>query len=226
MKLTAEQLNEIHDFISMHVKYRETCEELFDHLLNALEIKDEAFSLLLVAQIVKEDFGSFELIVEEEKHHRKHVTVKYSKLLWREVLNSFEVPRCFIYIFICWYFYGIYNSIIPEKLMINIMYVLAIVVTFPGVYYFYKRYFIDRRFEKPSLIYNFMNRTWLIGFSIVISIIGLVVQPTALFSVNEEAKFFVLFGTTLLTDIYVRSFKRLFDSKINMLPATRVVIDR
>lgn len=138
MKLTVEQLNEIHHFVSMQVKYRETCEELYDHLLNALEFKDEAFSLVLIAQIIEEDFGSFELIGEEEKHHRKHVTVKYSKLLWREVLNGFEVPRCCIYIVICWYFYMIYNSTMPEKVMINIMYALAIAVTFPACTIFTK----------------------------------------------------------------------------------------
>nr|WP_199156987.1 hypothetical protein [Pedobacter sp. ASV2] len=52
MVLTAQQTQELKDYIFSASKYRETYNEICDHILNALADQNEPYSIELVSRIV------------------------------------------------------------------------------------------------------------------------------------------------------------------------------
>ncbi|QNR85510.1 hypothetical protein H9N25_03270 [Pedobacter riviphilus] len=73
MRLTAQQHQEIKGYIFDVPKYIETYNEVYDHVVNALEDKDEAYSTELVAKIINDDFGSFNEIKQQEELYQKQI---------------------------------------------------------------------------------------------------------------------------------------------------------
>ena len=95
MELTQEQKIEISDYIVTVPKYRETYNELYDHILNALEDSEASFSIEEVLNVVNNDFGGFHEIVYQEKIYEKEVSNKYSKQFRQEMVNTFKWPAIF-----------------------------------------------------------------------------------------------------------------------------------
>ena len=71
MKLSAEQKIELRIYIFNQQKYRETFNEVYDHLINALADSAEPFSVEQVAKIINEDFGGFNTIRAKELQYQK-----------------------------------------------------------------------------------------------------------------------------------------------------------
>lgn len=217
MKLTAEQLAEIRVYIFSAPRFRETYNELYDHIINAMEEIDSEFDMKLVEQIVTDDFGGFEKIVEQEERYQKQVTSKYKRLLGAEMLNTFKFPAilqncCALLISIAFYVYG-------TKYGLNIkpMYkALFIISLLPLLVYIYKRFIADRKHSKLSIKYDFLHHMWLLGqfFSQVI-LFSFVYKGVIIIPIHIQLM--ILSFLFFTGSVFIRAFIKLYKQRISVL---------
>jgi len=220
MKLTEEQLSEIRIYIFGTPRYRETYYELYDHIINALEQLDEPFHLGLVKQIVEDDFGGFEGIVIQEELYQKSVTTKYNRFLGTEMLNFYKTSTAFSTIVLLFIGYMLYNSSLTSEINLKPMSISMIILSMiPGVYYLFKRFVLDRNKFKLSIKYDFLHRTWILGFLMVNGMMGLFVSKNSVFDISNHAKVVIFILLALLLNLYIRSFIKVYNRSIRILTA-------
>lgn len=95
MQLTATQKQVVKDWIFNVPKYRETFNEMYDHILNALKDIDAPFSLTIVDDIVWKDFGGYQMVADNENVFRNVIGRSYLKFFQMEMLNTFKWPGIF-----------------------------------------------------------------------------------------------------------------------------------
>jgi len=220
MKLTEEQLSEIRIYIFGTPRYRETYYELYDHIINALEQLDEPFHLGLVKQIVEDDFGGFEGIVIQEEVYQKSVTTKYNRLLGTEMLNFYKTSTAFSTIVLLFIGYMLYNSSLTSEINLKPMSISMIILSMiPGGYYLFKRFVLDRNKFKLSIKYDFLHRTWILGFLMVNGMMGLFVSKDSVFDISNHSKVVIFILLALLLNLYIRSFIKVYNRRIRILTA-------
>jgi hypothetical protein len=217
MKLTEEQLAEVRIYIFSTPRFRETYNELYDHIVNALEEADSEFSIGLVQQIVKEDFGGFEKIAAQEEQYQKQVTRKYKRLLGAEMLNTFKFPTilsniCALLISIAFYVYGTRYGL-NIKPMYRALYIISLL---PLLVYVYKRFFADRKHIKLSIKYDFLHHMWLIGQFTSQVILFLFVQHWG-FTIPLHIKLMILSFSFFTGSVFIRAFIKLYKQRISVL---------
>ena len=93
MKLTAEQLKTLQDTLKEGVTYRETYEEVYDHILTALEHRDNSLSLAkTLNNIMQSDFGGFKGLRSIEKKRRWTVGKQMAKKQLWYFLDHLKFP--------------------------------------------------------------------------------------------------------------------------------------
>lgn len=218
MKLTPEQLGEIRGFLFETPHYRETYYELYDHVVNALQESGEPFDIDLVSQIVKEDFGGFEGIINQEKAYQKCVTSKYNRLLRSEMLKSFQTSTVLSHLAIIFIGYIFYNASLSSEINLGPTTVSMLILSnIPGVYYVFKRFVLDRNKHKLSIKYDFLHRCWILGFLGVNFILGLLVSKHSLVELSNPHKVIVLMAVFFFINLHVRSFIKVYNKRINIL---------
>jgi hypothetical protein len=218
MKLTEEQLAEIRVYIFGTPRYRETYYELYDHILNALEPLDEPFHFGLVQHIVEEDFGGFEGIVNQEVVYQKSITTKYNRLLSSEMLNFYKTSTVFSTIALLFIGYLFYDASLTSEINLKPMSVSMLIISMvPGAYYLFKRFVLDRNKMKLSIKYDFLHRTWILGFLIVNATMGLFISKNSVFEISNHAKVVICVVLALLLNLYVRSFIKVYNKRISIL---------
>jgi len=217
MKLNQEQLAEIRVYIFATPRFRETYNELYDHIVNALEELDGEFNIALVAEIVTDDFGGFSKIAEQEVLYQKQVIKKYTRLIGTEMLNSFKFPGIlgnFCLLFFC---IGIYIAGIKLNLNIKPLYKgLYIIATIPLIFYLFKRYIADRKHIKASIKYEFLHLSWMLAFCIC-QVLFLGVYHANFFNITPTVQLIVLSISFFAASIFIRAFVKLYFKKINVL---------
>ena len=95
MKLTEKQKQEIRNYIINVPKFRETYNELYDHIINSLEDCGEVFSINEVIVIINRDFGGFSEKVNQEKNYQIELSKQYNRAFRMEMVNTFKWPSIF-----------------------------------------------------------------------------------------------------------------------------------
>ncbi|TDQ11809.1 hypothetical protein [Pedobacter metabolipauper] len=219
MLLTEEQCAEIRVYIFDVPRYRETYDEIYDHILNSMASKEGDFDLELVREIIDEDFGGFSQIVKQEALYQKQITSKYRKMLWSEMYaGTFHFPEALKNLGLLFICYMIYDYSLTNEVNVKVFYqALLIAVTIPGVIYLVKRFIIDRNRLKLSIKYDFMHQAWILGFLLMNSMITLTLIDGAAFEISKAAKVLVILTLYFVTSIYIRSFMRLCVKKMQIL---------
>jgi len=217
MKLTEEQLAEVRIYIFSAPRFRETYNELYDHILNALEEMDGEFTIEFVRQIVKDDFGGFDKIVEQEERYQKQVTSSYKRLLRIEMLNTFKFPAilsniCVLLISIGFYAYGIKYGI-NIKPLYRALYIISLL---PVLVYIYKRFVADRKHIKPSIKYDFLHHMWLLG-QFASQVILILFVYKSFVTIPLHIQFMILSFSFFAVSVFVRAFVKLYKQKISVL---------
>lgn len=167
MKLTEEQKKEVYDYIFPVPRYRETFNEVYDHVINALEDREDAFSIELVAYIINNDFAGFSNIVEEEKLYQKKLFKKYAGFFRQEMLNTLKWPNVInnlIIFAICMVFYQFVNRNLSIKILFD---ALVLIFLSPAVFGITKSWLNRRKFSKDSIIDSFWRFESMFGLSMV-----------------------------------------------------------
>lgn len=220
MKLTNEQLTEIINYLLTGPRYQETFNEIYDHVLNALADIEGEYSIERVHQIIEEDFKSFSEIKRQEEIYRQQCNRNYTRLLGREMLNTFRFPEVLsnlilVLMYVAWYKSAVYGDLIKD-IMYPSLYVIA---TIPLIYYLVKRYIIDRHFVKMSIKYDFLHRAWAIVLLGVYISAYLFVSKHSPLALSAEARYQCVFVVFFMMSIFIRAYTRFYNKKIRVITA-------
>src|SRR4051812_40527688 len=94
MKLNEEQLANLQQELNHAVKYKETYDELYDHILTEIGTYDaqQPYTPAMVKQIIDNNFGGYEALKQTEKDRVKLVTAAMRKKHWQHMMEFFNFP--------------------------------------------------------------------------------------------------------------------------------------
>ncbi|WP_419801530.1 hypothetical protein [Mucilaginibacter sp.] len=108
MKPTLQQGEILKEYLSDILKYRETIDEVYDHILSAVEEKPEKERFQnTVNNILNHDFGGGKGLMELERSHQKNSLSELSHQLLNYIKANFKFPNIlstFLIFFACYYF--------------------------------------------------------------------------------------------------------------------------
>jgi hypothetical protein len=129
MKLTNEQQEFIKKNLRDNLRYRETYEELYDHILTALDHTPEGLSFEnTVNKIINDDFGGFNgLAMIEDRYQRtasseiKRLYLMYvTKCLKLPLISVLVISMAAVYYMVCQPWFG-YSTLYMCLLLINLI---------------------------------------------------------------------------------------------------------
>lgn len=136
MKLKPEQITELKALVSDMVDYHETYQELYDHILTALEKKDQNIEFLdAVDAIVDEDFGSYECLFKTEDERLKIVSGQIIKQQQRNFIGYLKLPMIILTVAIGVFFYFATNRFLelrPLQIALMITAILPLLIIWVG----------------------------------------------------------------------------------------------
>jgi len=160
MKLSYWELDYVHTRMKSHdIKFQEIYNELFDHIVTAIEAKkesgDTATMEMLYNDVVNTQFGGYNGIEEVAKSHEKGYKAKVNKLIWanyKYYINIWSFLFTSLAIIIC-------SQLPGTKFVKGIMLsLLVLAIVYPLVYVFIKLKGIKPGKGKQSLIYSHILR--------------------------------------------------------------------
>jgi hypothetical protein len=219
MRLTRSQLAEVDAYLYSIVKYRETFQELKDHVLTALQDGQAyTFDIRSVERIVEEDFGGRENIIECEAFYKRSTTARYFKLLGSEMLNTFKwfgLVRNLSMIALCAIlFFSAKSS--PDISSLPFGKAMYIIIYFPLLIFLFQRFIADGS-TKASILNQFLFKVWLftaISGTLILQAIGL---SNRYFHLNNKLELGLLFILYMFMDIFRRVYLNLYKDKIRIL---------
>ncbi|WP_345953185.1 hypothetical protein [Mucilaginibacter sp. PAMB04168] len=183
MKMTVAQQENIREVLWNRLKYRETFDELYDHILTAIEEdEDDTPPHLIADTIIKQEFGGWDNIKELEKGREKNVQSQFRNALWVEVKSYFRVPFIAFTLLVAVSFYFSADYISRKLLML----ILFTAVMMPAVMW-YRIAPCNRwsRKYKASVKESSANNLGTLG----ISLFNMLIFLPALFSKQQNYKF-------------------------------------
>lgn len=94
MKPTLQQTQLLKKYLRNTLDYRETYEEIYDHILSAVEGNTGDLSFEeAVNNTIKSDFGGAKGLVKMEKQHYSSVVDEVISQQWKNFINNFKFPE-------------------------------------------------------------------------------------------------------------------------------------
>lgn len=218
MKLTLAQKKEISDYIINIPKFRETYNELYDHILNSLENNEEKFSLDAVDRIVDADFYGYYEITHQEKNLQKQLNRKYNRLFLLEMLNTFKLPQLVnnLIIFCLCYFlykYGTENLANLKPLVLSLVLLTVVITIFGYLVVFVRKY----KYLKFSILDNYIMFESSFGMIMVSFIMSSFLSKENFFEIADQTKLIITLSLFFFTSVYARAFIKFYNQKIKVL---------
>ncbi|RZM29093.1 MAG: hypothetical protein EOO88_06285 [Pedobacter sp.] len=222
MIVTKTQQAEISEYIITVPKYRETYNELYDHILSSLaEVEDQPFNIELVAKIINEDFGGFKTIVCAEADYNKEAIKNCIRDLRMEMKKQFYFPelwKTLMVIFICW---TVYNFSAGDFKVIRVLYVSTLILSLiPIVYYWGRRFIFRRKGSKPSIKDQGFAQTSMLLLQFSYGPFFLFAGNDKLIDVTPEVSFFIMLFMFFFASVYIRAFFALYNRNVKILFAS------
>ncbi|MFD0794981.1 hypothetical protein ACFQZX_15270 [Mucilaginibacter litoreus] len=99
MKPTSQQLNNLKDYLRKELKFRESFEEIFDHILSALEHQPEDIDFQdAVNNIINQDFGGHNKLPDIEKRIASSIADDCNKKFRNFFIEQLKTPVVFYYL--------------------------------------------------------------------------------------------------------------------------------
>ena len=218
MELTVEQQQEVARLVSDTTKYRETYHEVYDHVLNRLAAGNQVYSVALVDEILVDDFGGKTEILAGETIYAKNITKQYFKMFKGEIINTFKWPQVsanvsllMLWVFI--YYSSLNTGFNTKPLNASI----GIIVILMCLFYYLKRYYLDRKLQKPSIKYSFLQTATSIGVSFYVFVFFWFLSTDSLLEISRNLKTIIILSLFCCTSIYLRAFIKLYNKKFKVL---------
>lgn len=218
MELTVEQQQEVARLVSDTAKYRETYHEVYDHVLNRLTAENQVYSLDLVKEILVEDFGGETVILTNETIYAKNITKQYFRLFKGEIINAFKWPQLSANLMMIMTWVFIYYSSLKTGFNTKPLNAsIGIIVILMCLFYYFKRYYLDRKLQKPSIKYSFLRASTSIGVSFYVFVFFWFLSTDGILEISRNLKTIIILSLFCCTSIYLRAFIKLYNKKIKVL---------
>ncbi len=215
MLLTDEQKSEIKHYIITVPKYRETYNELYDHILNSFEDSEAVFSLDEVAGVVNNDFGGFSEIVEQEKIYHKELGKKYNKHFRLQFVDTLKWPGLLVFAFCLLIYFGTQTTPFNIKPMLfgtTICFVTAAILGFSTI-------IINRiRYSKYSILDNYLGLEYSFGLAVMNVFLQVFISRN-LFGLSENSKLIAMLMLYFFCSVYIRTLFKIYKRKFKILAA-------
>jgi len=214
MKPTEQQLKVVQDYLHKTLTYRETYEEIYDHILSAVEHQPNHMSFEdAINNIIRNDFGSPDNLLKIEKANKnalvKETINTYLQYFW----YYFKLPGLLYTLPVALLSYYFFSQVKLEP--IAVAGVFALVVVYPGLIWVLRLYYTGyvlnttQKSAKDKLFEN------LAGLPIRICLVPLMVINLFHYKIWDSHNyylitlFFVLgiFYNVALYKLYKREFK-------------------
>jgi hypothetical protein len=217
MKLNKEELAEVSQYILTLTRYKETYDEMYDHVLSLLEEKEELFDSRLISEIVNDNFGGHEQILKNEAISLEELKRSSGRSLMEETLSqlrSFKSLDNLSLLFICLVFF--FQSMDGTFNPVFLIYAMFFVAFYPILVYLYKTYFVNRSLVKPSMKNVFLLRIGLYGCFLSSVFYLLLLSQHSLFEITNHTKTVMSLVLYYFSSIYIRSFRAFYKKKIKV----------
>ncbi len=218
MEITPKQKQEVKDWIFIVPKYRETFNELYDHILNALKDIEAPFNTNLVDEIVLKDFGGYQMVAENEKIYRNVIGKRYMKFFNLEMLNTFKWPGIFsnlsvLTLCLMFYFSARNTNFDTKNIILSSIIICSFVLLF-GL----ARIIINRiKYLKVSILDDYLMHIYTFGISIVTIFVIFFLGKDSSVETSGHTKLIITLGIYFFSSVYVRAFIKFYNQKLKVL---------
>lgn len=213
MELSVEQKAEIWGCVITATKYRETYNELYDHILNSLADQDGTYHINLVLKIVDDDFGGFNEVLAQEEIYQKNIGKKFNKQFRSQFIDTLKWQGIGLLIIGLLIYYSNKTSPFNIKPMLKATTFCLLSVTLFG----YARIIVNViRFSKYSILDGHVGYACGFGFAIW----NLFVQGFInghIFALSNNGKLIATLVLFSFCSIYVRTFLKFYGQKFKIL---------
>lgn len=216
MKLTEIQKQEIADYVAANTVYIETYNELYDHVLSALAEEDQdTFHMGLVTDVINSDFGDVKQIRQQEENTRQALYGSFSKMLKRELLNTFRFPAimhnlALLSLGLLFYFGEASSQTIVSVTIAGSLIILLI----PLLLFVYKAYILERREAKPSVSNYALRYNALFGLNTATLVFYLSFSWDVLTALEPGILVAIMWATCFFLSIFLRAFLKMYNSAL------------
>lgn len=213
MILTEEQKKEIQGYIITVPKYRETYNELYDHILNSLADQKGPFHINLVLKIVNDDFGGFKQIVDQEELYHKQMGKKFNKQFLMLFMDTLKWQGIGVFIICLMYYYSKQAIPVNIKVLLDASKIGLMLVMLVG----YTRIVVNIvRFSKLSILDGHVAYTCSFGYFSFNLFINRIVDGK-IFELTDNSKLIVMLIVFSIVSIYLRTFFKIYTRKSTIL---------
>lgn len=218
MQLTEEQKNEIRDYIITVPRFRETYNELYDHIINSLQDNLEEYKIEEINKIVNNDFGGFSEIINQEKNYQKELSRQYNKAFRTEMVNTFKWPGIFsnlCVLALCLILYYNGNGLLfnMKPIILSSIACCILVAVFGFAKILKNRY----QYSKYSILDNYLGYSCSFGFIMVNGIFGNFLGKNSFFEISLNAKLIIALSLLFFSSVYIRAFIKFYKNKFKIL---------
>jgi cadmium resistance protein CadD (predicted permease) len=138
MKLTEQQIEQLYSFTQNHyVEFYDVQTELVDHLANGIESALAGDPKMDFDQALNTEFKKFGVMGFSEVVEQKTNTLdkRYRKMVWKQVLEFFKLPKIFLTSFLIYLLYVLIQNVENKTIVIIPM---AVSLLAMHVFYLYK----------------------------------------------------------------------------------------
>lgn len=217
MKLTEEQTEEIKAYIIGVPRYRETYNELYDHILNSLQDIEGTFSTNLIDEIVLKDFGGYQVVYDNEKLYRSEIGLKYMKFFYLEIINTFkwqQLANNLIILCLCLVIYFSRDPYVNFKPMLWASVFCCVLICV----FIYCKIIINRiKYKKESILDNYIQYLGAIGIIVMNITFRIFFNKNSMMDTSHQTKLIVTLVLFFFSSVYVRTFIKFYNHKLKIL---------
>jgi len=221
MIITADNKQDIVNYIISITRYQETFSKVYDHVLSALSASDQQnFDLSLVKEIVACDFGSLEQISDNEHVFEKAFVRSCLRDLIAEMISAFKFPAICLNAFlllVCLLVIQFSKSFSWGIKHFATGILLGIVLL--SIAYLFNRY-IYKRNQKPSIKYRFIERALCIYSAFSFNMTMLFLNKNSLFEVPSPVKILLAMAIFLTLSNFLFAYRRVYNKRLRILRLT------
>ena len=219
MKLTQEQKIEIMKYICDVPRYRETCFELYDHIVNAFEMTDRSiFNHNEISKIVNEDFGGFLKIAELEAQNHQLLSKRYFKFFVQEVINTFKQPQGLVYLGLLFICCSTFATDLPATFNVKPMLLAVLILSlFILAFGYASVYYKERKYGRPSLLDGFIKKSSSVLLIFSSATIFLLLGKEPVLYLSDNFKLGIAWSLFLITSLYVKSYMKFYKRRIKLV---------
>lgn len=217
MKITLEQEAQLRKYLRDVMRYRETCEEVYDHVLTALQNREYAGTFEeAVNQILREDFGGYNNLRQIEDDAKNAAVKSGVNKYISFYIDHFKWPRVIYVVVYASFIYLFFNA---ARLAIVLEAMVALTVITPCILSLMRYYQIGFRFgdTKRSVRDTVFAKIAIVPIRLfVLGTILLTMSFAQGHNIWTDPHPIVITLLFVLSNIYLRAFMKLYRDEFKM----------